>query len=101
MRLSLPSPLVPADARSSYADGSHEVVCQKVNPVIKLKPALAPDVQASVIGLKMPRIIDVSKYGAPSVREPPKWRKSDFLIVSSISPDNACHHGACRIRPGM
>ncbi|KZV79031.1 hypothetical protein EXIGLDRAFT_735938 [Exidia glandulosa HHB12029] len=91
----------------SYADGSHEIVCQKVHPIIKLKPAIPLDVQSHVIGvgaglLKMPHIIDVSKYGPPNVREPPKWRpKSDFLIVSSISPDNACHHGACRIRPGM
>ncbi|KZV98533.1 hypothetical protein EXIGLDRAFT_763387 [Exidia glandulosa HHB12029] len=87
----------------SYADGTHEVVSQRIQPVIpKLKPAIAPDVQSRIIGFpSMPRIIDISKYGAPNVRAAPSWRKSDFLIVSSISPDNACHHGACRIRPGM
>ncbi|EJD35112.1 hypothetical protein AURDEDRAFT_175837 [Auricularia subglabra TFB-10046 SS5] len=85
----------------SYADGSHEIVCQKVQPPLKLKPAIGGDVQAALLGSKLPRMIDISKYGAPAVREAPKWRKSDFLIVSSITPDNACHHGACRIRPGM
>ncbi|KAH7099989.1 hypothetical protein BKA62DRAFT_707919 [Auriculariales sp. MPI-PUGE-AT-0066] len=87
----------------SYADGSHEVVCQRVLPAIsKLKPAIQLDVQAAVIGCKMPRLVDVSQYGPPAPREAPRWRKSsDFLIVSAISPDVSCHHGACRIRPGM
>ena len=66
----------------------------------KLKPALGPDVQAHFIGGALPSIIDISKFGAPNDREVPKWRpKSDYLIVSSVSPDAACHHGACRLRP--
>lgn len=85
----------------TYADGSHEVVSQKVAPVIpKLKPALNPDVQAHFVGGALPPIVDISKFGAPNDREVPKWRpKSDYLIVSSVSPDAACHHGACRLRP--
>jgi hypothetical protein len=85
---------------SSYADGTHEVVCQRVTPVIpKLRPALDAQSQAAIIGAPLPTIIDISKYGTPNLREVPKWRpKSDFLIVSSMSPDHSCHHGACRLR---
>lgn len=84
----------------SYADGTHEVVCQRVAPVIpKLRPALDKPSQSALIGGPLPSIIDISKYGAPNLREVPKWRpKSDFLIVSCMSPDHSCHHGACRLR---
>jgi hypothetical protein len=84
----------------AYADGSHEVVCQRVNPIIpKLRPALSADTQMSIVGGDLPEMPDVSKYGAPALREAPKWRpNSDFLIVSCLSPDAACHHGACRLR---
>ncbi|EJF60256.1 hypothetical protein DICSQDRAFT_137595 [Dichomitus squalens LYAD-421 SS1] len=84
----------------SYADGTHEVVSERVKPVLPhLRPALSPEVQTHCTGFPLPEVIDISKYGTPKEHEVPKWRpKSDFLVVSCMSPDFACHHGACRLR---
>ena len=84
----------------SYADGTHEVVSERIKPTLPhLRPALSPDAQTYFTGEPLPEIVDISKYGAPKEHEVPKWRpKSDFLVVSCMSPDFACHHGACRLR---
>ncbi|PIL26296.1 hypothetical protein GSI_12052 [Ganoderma sinense ZZ0214-1] len=84
----------------SYADGTHELVSERIKPTLPhLRPALSPELQTYFTGEPLPEIIDISKYGAPKEHEVPKWRpKSDFLVVSCMSPDFSCHHGACRLR---
>ena len=84
----------------SFADGTHEIVSERIKPTLPhLRPALSPEAQTYFTGSPLPEIIDISKYGAPKEHEVPKWRpKSDFLVVSCMSPDFACHHGACRLR---
>jgi len=87
----------------SYADGAHEVVSERIKPLIpKLQPAITPEMIVHFTGNAIPPIVDVSRYGAPQPHEVPKWRQSlsDFLVVSCTSPDFSCHHGACRMRDG-
>ncbi|KAH8918852.1 hypothetical protein BT69DRAFT_1322562 [Atractiella rhizophila] len=83
----------------TYADGTSEVVTQRILPLNPhLKPCLPSAVQAHVIDCQIPTMVDITRFGRPNVRDLPKWKDSGFLIVTSVSPDVACHHGACRSR---
>ncbi|KAH8926507.1 hypothetical protein BT69DRAFT_1238907 [Atractiella rhizophila] len=83
----------------SYADGTSEVVTQRILPLNpNLKPSLPSATQTKIIDCQIPMMIDITRHGSPNVRSAPKWRTDGFLIVTSMSPDAACHHGACRSR---
>ncbi|KAH8926508.1 hypothetical protein BT69DRAFT_1278713 [Atractiella rhizophila] len=82
----------------SYADGTSEVVTQRILPVNpKLKPSLPSAVQTKIIDCEIPTMTDITRYGSPNVREPPKWRDGGFLVVTAVTPFSVCHHGDCTI----